>query len=305
MNKKSIKVSSLITHENVNHISVISINIEQNMVTSGSAVAMCRKKIRKNRLSPIWLSANLNQGHLNSKEMLKVYKRHKRHIERYKNVETFRALRPTKIIRDRRASLNTVCLNLHQKICIPTLVLKKLILNYRPYIDKLYQIYKRINDSISKKAYKYPQKTTFYQKTHKSLAKVKITQTVDQFKLFIDHDFGSSSQLLLSNYRTDIIKMFLKKYIIDKELFTSKFKTNWCHHIFVSSAHMYELISNEITPKRLHEYHFTLNNRQRGREAEEWVYKDYSNVKKKIAIRDCNLPFIIVSSDGFIGNITS
>ena len=139
----------------------------------------------------------------------------------------------------------------------------------------------------------------------KSLTNLKVSHAVDVYMHFNSFTAASTPKALLATYRVELVKSFIQKFIIDKKDFDGTFKSNHCHHLFVSSAHMYELMSKKITLKRLHEYHFTRLNRQKGREAEEWAFKHYSNVLKRLAVRDSSLPFVIVSSDGFIGLISS
>lgn len=107
----------------------------------------------------------------------------------------------------------------------------------------------------------------------KAITNSKVSKFLELRKLFVDFLRTPSRPRFCAEYRLDLVKTFLNRYVINKEAFSNEFKDCQCHHIFVSSAHIFELISNEITLKRLHEYHFTRKQRQKGREAEEWAFK--------------------------------
>lgn len=110
-------------------------------------------------------------------------------------------------------------------------------------------------------------------------------------------DMNSSKDFLIWGSLLSILKR-------DQTL-KGNFFSNYCSHLYVSSALTYELFSNKLDDKRLHEYFYTRLNRAKGRCAEKLVERTYPDIIKRFPRRDDRYPFIVASPDGFICNVTS
>lgn len=155
MNKKRVKLSALITNNNVQNMSTININIEHNNEEDHQILNNNRKRIYKRTLNYFWLSPNQNSIRCNLKELSKIYRRHKKHIEQYKLVETCEAMDRIKKYKNTRDSSQSVCLRLHRKMKLLLSILKKIIHMHRSRLNTLYRIYKGLHATLFEEANKH------------------------------------------------------------------------------------------------------------------------------------------------------